>query len=602
MTKSEFTNYSSSIPNKPGVYQYYNHEGVVIYVGKAKNLVKRISSYFVKQTSNLKTQRLVSEIVSIKFSIVDTEQDAFLLENSLIKQYQPKYNMMLKDDKSYPYLVIKKEPFPRIFIRRKKLEDGSEYIGPFSSVGQLRSVFEFIKQTLPFRTCNLNLTAKNINAGKFKPCMEYHLGNCKAPCVGWQSEQEYNWNIEQARKIFKGKMSDLISHYKDEIKNHVKKLEFEKAEIIKKKLDYIKDYQSKSIVVNTRLGDIDVCSILSNEEAAFINYLVVSGGSIIHTHTITIEKKLEESDEEILCYALDFFRNKYHSESKEIVSSIPIQYQEHTQITVPKVGDKKKLLQLSLQNTQYALLDFKRKKTLLLEEANEEYQVQILKQLQKDLKLPLLPVHIECFDNSNLQGSSPVAAMVCFKNGKKSPKDYRHFHIKTVEGINDFESMKEIVFRRYKRLIEEDKPLPQLVIIDGGKGQLSFAMQSIHALELQGKMTVVSLAKNIEEVFFPGDSESIRLPFQSQSLNFLKQIRDETHRFAITFHRRTRSKNNLSRKQIQIQGVSEKTIQILLQHFKSFKKMKEMGVQEIEKVISKAHANRVVNALSDMDF
>lgn len=590
MTKSEFLLIASSIPTNPGIYKYFNKEGVIIYVGKAKNLKKRVNSYFSKNTDNYKTHKLVLEIDRLEFSIVNSEQDALLLENSLIKQYQPKYNMMLKDDKSYPHLVIKNERFPRIFLTRRKIKDGSEYLGPYTSVDQVRGILDLIKQTLPFRNCNLALSKENIEKGKFKPCLEYHLGNCKAPCVGLQSETDYAWQVQQVREIFKGKWGEITRYYKAEMNAYASSMQFEKAEIIKKKLEFISNYQSKSVVVSTKLDNTDICSLISIEEAAFINYMVIVQGSIIHTHTITIEKKLAEADEEILQFALIQLREKFKSHSDEIVIPFAIEFDPQITLTIPKSGDKKKLLELSFQNAQHALHDFKRKKALLLQENSEGQNVELLQQLQTDLRLTSLPIHIECFDNSNFQGSFPVAAMVCFKNALASKKDYRHFHIKTVEGINDFASMQEVVFRRYKRLLDEKKPIPQLIIIDGGKGQLSAAMQSIKALDLVGKTTVIGLAKNVEEIFYPNDSESLKLNFQSTSLNLLKRVRDEVHRFGITFHRNTRSKGVIKNELQTIQGIGEKTAELLLKTFKSVAKIKSAGSEEIERVVGKSKA------------
>jgi excinuclease ABC subunit C len=596
VTKDDFLQQIDSIPSNPGIYKYFDTSDKIIYVGKAKHLRKRVTSYFVKEVDNFKTRRLVSEIVRMEFTIVDSEQDALLLENSLIKQYQPKYNMALKDDKSYPHIVIKNEPFPRIFLtRRNKLRDGSEYLGPFTSVDQVRAILELIKQTLPFRTCSLNLTKENIENKKFKACLEYHIGNCKAPCIGLQSQEDYDWHVNQVREVFKGKLGEITKHYKHEMQEHASQMQFEKAEIIKKRLEFIRNYQSKSIVVSSKNDNLDVCSIVSNEVVAFVNFMVIVQGSIIHTHTQRVEKKLDESDIEILAFALPLLREKFKSASKEVLLPFEIELNENLIQVIPKVGDKKKLIELSFQNANYALKEFQRKKALLLEDKTEEQNQQLLQQLQKDLKLNELPSHIECFDNSNFQGSYPVAAMVCFKNALPDKKEYRHFHIKTVEGINDFASMKEIVYRRYKRVLEEQKPLPQLIIIDGGKGQLSSAMESIRALGLQGKTTVVGLAKNIEELFFPGDSESLKLPFQSDTLNLVKRIRDEVHRFGITFHRKTRSKGIVKNELTSIEGIGEKTSEELLKKFRSVTKVKAASQEELELVIGKSKAQVLKN-------
>lgn len=595
MTKEEFSPLLLSLPNSPGIYKYYDNSDTIIYVGKAKNIRKRVSSYFNKNNDYYKTVRLVSEICRIEISITDSEQDAFLLENSLIKQYQPKYNIVLKDDKTYPYIVIKKENFPRIFLTRRHIRDGSEYFGPYTSVDQVRSLMAFIKQTLPMRTCGLNLSDKNIQQGKFKQCLEYHIGNCKAPCVGFQSKEDYNWQVEQIREILKGKLGEITRHYKKEMNDLAEALEFEKAELVKKKLEYIKNYQSKSIIVNTKMGDVDVCNIISDEAFAYVNFMMIVQGSIIHTHTIKVEKKLDETDEEILPIVLQQLRDRYKSHSKEIIVPFEISFSNDIQLTIPRLGDKKKLLELSLSNASYLMQDQKRKNTLLLHQKTIDDHKLILRNLRDELKLKVTPLHIECFDNSNFQGSFPVAAMVCFKDGQPSKKDYRHYHIKTVEGINDFASMKEVVYRRYKRVLDEGLPIPQLIIIDGGKGQLSSAMESIRQLGLIGKTTVVGLAKNIEEIFYPGDSESLKLPYQSESLNLIKFIRDEVHRFGITFHRNTRSKGVIKNELESINGIAELTARELLKHFKSVANVKKASLEEIASIVGKSKAKKIAD-------
>ncbi len=600
MTKDEFQLIAAAVPIKPGIYKYYNADDKIIYVGKAKHLRKRVSSYFSKVSDSYKTQKLVSEIVRMEFTIVDSEQDALLLENSLIKQYQPKYNLMLKDDRSYPHVVIKNETFPRIFLTRKMIKDGSEYLGPYPSVEQVRLLLDFVKQTIPLRNCTLNLSKKNIEQGKFKACLEYHIGNCKAPCVGLQSKEDYDWHVQQVREIFKGKLGEITKHLKQEMMEYASNLQFEKAAIVKKKLEYISQYQSKSIIVNRKIDNVDIATILSNEDMAYVNFMMVVQGSIIQTHTVAIEKKLDESDEEILPIALYQLRQKFKSSSREIIVPIPFEFDPQITLTIPRLGDKKKLLELSLQNANYFIQEQKRKKTLLLSEENAESNNRILHELQQGLQLPEIPIHIECFDNSNFQGSYPVAAMVCFKNGLADKKEYRHFHIKTVEGINDFASMKEIVYRRYKRVLDEKKPLPQLIIIDGGKGQLSSAMDSINDLQLNGKVTVVGLAKNVEEIFFPGDSESIKLNFQSDALNLVKRIRDEVHRFGITFHRQTRSSGIIKNELENIEGIGEKTATELLKHFKSVKRLKASTEAEIAAVVGVARARIIAEGLKNL--
>ena len=590
MTKEEFSIVQPSLPNKPGIYKYFDATDKIIYVGKAKNLRKRVVSYFNKISDYYKTKKLVSEIKRIEFTIVDSEQDALLLENSLIKQYQPKYNLVLKDDRSYPHIVIKNESFPRIFIIRKMIKDGSQYLGPYTNVAQVYSLLNLIKQTIPLRTCSLNLNPKNIEKGKFKECLEYHLGNCKAPCVAFQSKEEYDEQVQQVKDILKGKLGDIIKNYKKEMMEKASNLEFEKAEIIKKKIEYLQTYQSKSIIVNTKIDNVDICSVVSNEKYAAVNFMIIVQGTIIHTHSVTITKTLQESDEEILVPILYQLREKYKSTSKEIIVPFTISTEDELMVTVPKSGDKKKLLELSLQNAEYMMQEHKRKLTLNLSENTDQQNHALLEQLKIDLHLTEIPDHIECFDNSNFQGSYPVAAMVCFKDGVPFKKEYRHFHIKTVDGINDFASMKEIVYRRYKRVLDEGKPLPKLIIIDGGKGQLSSALESINELGLLGKTTVVGLAKNIEEIFYPGDSESLKLPYQSDTLNLIKRIRDEVHRFGITFHRSTRSKGIIKNELEKINGIGEKTASDLLKHFRSVLKVKNATEKELEEIVGLSKA------------
>ncbi len=594
MTKEEFSHILPSIPVKPGIYKYYNADDVIIYVGKAKHLRKRVSSYFNKHIDYFKTRVLVSEIVRMEFTIVDSEQDALLLENSLIKQYQPKYNLALKDDRSYPYIVIKNEEYPRIFLTRRVIKDGSEYLGPYTNVDHVRSILELMRQTIPIRSCKLPLTEKSIAKGKYKECLEYHIGNCKAPCVGFQTRDEYMWHVNQVKEVLKGKMGEITKYYKKEMNELAANLEFEKAEIAKKKIEYISNYTSSSIIVNTKIDNVDVCSIVSNEDYAYVNYMIIVQGSITQTHSVRIEKKLDESDEEIITHALLQLRERFRSTSKEIVTQFPIEFSNEIIITVPKMGDKKKLLELSLQNANYFIQEQRRKNALLLEEPSDQDRLHLLKQLQHDMHLKELPLHIECFDNSNFQGAYPVSAMVCFKEALPYKKEYRHFHIKTVEGINDFASMKETVYRRYKRVLEEGKSIPQLIIIDGGKGQLSSAMESIRDLDLAGKTTVVGLAKNIEEIFYPGDKDSLKLPFNSPSLNLVKRIRDEVHRFGITFHRKTRSSGTIKNELENIEGVGEKTAQLLLQTFRSVNKIRQASIEDIAKVVGNAKATLVL--------
>lgn len=594
MTSAAFQEIVHTIPVYPGIYKYFNSNNELLYVGKAKNLKKRVSSYFNKNLANYKTHELVQRIDHIEFTIVDSEQDAFLLENSLIKQFQPKYNIDLKDDKSYPFLVIKKEHFPRIFLTRSKIPDGSEYLGPYTSVGKVRELLNFIRQNIPIRTCKLNLTPGNIEKKKFKVCLEYHLGNCKGPCEGLQTEEDYRMGLQQIKNLLKGNLSPVINQFKDEMKTLAGNMQFEKAELFRKKIEHLQQYKAKSTIVNDRLGTLDVFSILQEGNIAYVNYLMVENGTIVQTQTITLEKKLEETEEEILAFAVAQMRDTFNSTSTEIIVPVNIEFpQQGIEITVPRGGDKKKLLELSQKNVNYFQEELKKRKMLKLEGKTEGEKKELLQQLQADLKLSALPVHIECFDNSNFQGSFPVSAMVCFKMGVPSKKDYRHFNVKTVEGINDFATMKEAVYRRYKRLSAENEPLPQLVVIDGGKGQLGAALEAIDELGLNGKMTLIGLAKNEEEVFFSGDQESLKLAWDSDSLKLLRKIRDEVHRFGITFHRKKRSQGTFKNELEDIEGIGKSTADTLLKTFKSVKNIKEKQPEDLAAIIGKAKAELV---------
>jgi len=594
MTQEEFTTISNTIPIEPGIYKYYDAAGDLLYVGKAKNLRKRVSSYFSNTYTNYKTHELVIRISKIEFTIVNSEQDAFLLENSLIKNFQPLFNINLKDDKTYPYIVIKKEAFPRVFFTRKKINDGSQYLGPFTSVGKVSELLEFIKQNIPLRTCKLALTPTNIEKKKFKVCLEYHLGNCKGPCEGIQTLEDYNEGVDSIKNLLKGNLTPVIQHFKLAMSNHIQELEFEKAEIIKKKLDHLQNYKAKSTIVNERIGTVDVFSILEEGDIAYVNYLAVNNGSIVLTKTITLKKKLDEPAAEVLSFAIAQLRETFNSEAKEIILPFSVEYPENdiTQ-SIPQAGDKKKLLELSEKNVNYFKEELKKNKMLLLEDKTSEQIMEVLKQLQNDLQLSSIPTHIECFDNSNFQGSFPVSAMVCFKNGLPSKNEYRRFNVKTVIGINDFATMSEVVFRRYKRLEEEQEAFPQLVIIDGGKGQLSAAMDSIKKLKLEGKTTLVGLAKNEEEIFFYGDQQSIKLPWGSESLKLIRRIRDEVHRYGITYHRNLRSKGSLTNELDQIEGVGKATIELLLKKFKSVKKIKAASTEEITAVVGISKASLI---------
>lgn len=592
MSAFEYRKALADIPHKPGVYQYWDAEGTLIYIGKAKDLKNRVGSYFNKDTQmNGKTRVLVSRIRKITFTIVDTEIDAWLLENSLIKKHQPRYNIMLKDDKTYPWIIIKKEPFPRVFWTRKMVKDGSVYFGPYASVGMMHTILDLIKETYPLRTCNLPLTPANISEGKFKVCLEYQIGNCKGPCQAYQSEADYEANLEEIKDILNGKIGNVIRNVKQVIKTAVEQLNFEYAHQYQRKLQVLEKYQSKSTVVNSDITNIDVVSIASDERHAFVNYLKVMNGSIIQTQTIEIKKRLDETDEELLTIAITEFRTKFHSTSKEIIVPFDILLLDNNlKFTVPKLGEKKKLLELSQKN----VLFFKKEKLNQYEKLNPDLRTdRILTQMQKDLRLTQLPRHIECFDNSNFQGKYPVSAIVVFKNAKPSKKDYRHFNVKTVEGPNDFATMEEAVYRRYKRMLEEENTLPQLIIIDGGKGQLSSAMSSLRKLGIDTRVTVIGIAKRLEELYYPGDSFPLYLDKKSETLKVIQQLRDEAHRFGITFHRKKRDQGTLKTELEQIPGIGKTTSDKLLRHFKSVKKIKEAKETELSAVLSKPQIQKL---------
>ncbi len=577
-----------SLPDKPGVYQYFDKDQKIIYVGKAKNLKKRVSSYFTKQTDYGKLAILVRRIADIKFVVVDTEFDALLLENNLIKKYQPRYNVMLKDDKSYPWICIKNERFPRVFSTRHVLKDGSDYFGPFASVHMMNTVLDLIKQLYPLRNCKHNLSKKNIDQGKFKICLEYHIGNCLGPCAGHQTEEEYNKTITELKHIIKGNISTVANELKKLMMEYANKLEFEKAQIVKEKYELLNRYQSKSTIVNPKIHNVDVFSIITDEEFAYVNILKVVSGAIIQAHTIELKKKLEESDEDLLMMAIAELRQRFHSESKEIILPFKCELKiPDTKITVPERGDKKHLLDLSLRNTKFYLLEKQKQKELV---DPERHSKRILNQLMKDLRLKEYPERIECFDNSNFQGDYPVAAMVHFKNAKPLKKEYRHFNIKTVEGPDDFASMEEIVYRRYKRLKDEGKNLPQLIVVDGGKGQLNAAIKSLKKLDLFGKIAIVGIAKKLEEIYFPGDSIPLYIDKKSESLKLIQQMRDEAHRFGITHHRSKRDKGTIKSVLTEVEGIGYNTAQKLLWKFKSVKKIEKANLDELIEIVGKAKA------------
>ena len=582
----------TTIPNKPGVYQYYDKEGKLLYVGKAKNLKKRVSSYFNKQHEIGKTRVLVKKIVSIKHIVVETETDALLLENNLIKKYQPRYNIMLKDDKTYPWICIKKERFPRVFSTRKMIKDGSEYFGPYTNVKTVYTLLELINGLFTLRNCNYDLADKNIKSGKYKVCLEYHLDNCLGTCEGKQTEENYNKNIAAIRNILKGNFKDSLAAFKKQMDDFADNLYFEDAQRIKEKMATLMNYQSKSMIVNSKINNVDVFSIVTDEAYGYVNYLQLSYGSIIRSHTLEIKKKLEETDEQILQISVIELRQRFQSLCKEIYVPFKINVGENLKIYIPKLGDKKRILDLSLRNAKYYRME--RFKQTKITDPNR-HENRIMSQMKKDLRLSEEPRHIECFDNSNIQGTNPVAACVVFKNGKPSKKEYRKFNIKTVKGPDDFASMEEVVYRRYKRLLEEKQSLPQLIIIDGGKGQLSSSLKSLDKLQLRGKIAIIGIAKRLEELFYPEDPIPLYLDKKSETLKIIQQLRNEAHRFGITFHRDKRSKEALNTTLLTIEGIGEKTIIQLLKNFKSLKRLQTASFDDISMIVGPSKAQKIID-------
>ena len=568
-----------NIPQSAGVYQYFDKNGKLLYVGKAKNLKKRISSYFNKKHECGKTLVLVRKIYTIQTIVVASETDALLLENSLIKKNQPQYNVLLKDDKTYPWICIKNEAYPRIFSTRKLLKDGSDYFGPYTSMRLVKTLLEFTKQLYPLRTCNYALTEENIQKEKFKVCLEYHIGNCKAPCVNLQSEEDYQTGIQHIKKILNGDIHSVIKHLHNLMQNFSRDMAFEQAQIIKEKIALLENYQAKSTIVNPKINDVDVFSIVSDEQYAYVNFFKVASGAIIQSYTLEMKKKLAENDEELLIIAMTELRQRFQSTSKECYTSIPISsILQNLKISVPKIGDKRKLVELSYRNAKHLQMERLRK---IENVKNREHNKRLMEQMQSDLYLKAKPLHIECFDNSNIQGSNPVAACVVFKNGRPSKKEYRHFNIKTVLGSDDFASMEEVVFRRYSRLIKEGKDLPQLIIIDGGKGQLSSAVKSLERLGLMGEIAIIGVAKKLEEIFFPNDSVPLYLDKRSETLKVIQQARNEAHRFGIKHHRNQRSKDVLQTSLDNIPGIGPKTIKKLISHFGSVKRVMEADEKDL---------------------
>ena len=581
-----------TLPNAPGVYQYYDKDGTIIYVGKAKNLKKRVSSYFTKTHDNGKTRVLVKKIANIKHIVVETETDALLLENNLIKKYKPRYNVLLKDDKTYPWLCIKNEYFPRIFPTRRYIKDGSEYFGPYTSMKTIHTLLDLIKSLYTLRTCETHITPEKLASGKTKLCLGYHIHVCNGACGGLVNEEDYKKTLDAVRKIIKGNFKDSLSQFKQQMKQFAEAMQFEEAQKIKEKIEVLENYQAKSTIVNPKISNVDVFSIVSDESYGYINFLQLSFGSIIRSHTLEIKKKLNETDEQLLELAITEIRQRFHSNSKEIFVPFKINAGEGLKVTVPQLGDKKHILDLSTRNAKYYRME--RFKQIKITDPDRHVN-RIMAQMKADLRLSEEPKHIECFDNSNIQGTHPVAACVVFKNGKPSKKDYRHFNIKTVEGPDDFASMEEVVYRRYKRLLDEDQDLPQLIIIDGGKGQLSSALKSLDALNLRGKIAIIGIAKRLEELFYPNDPIPLYLDKKSETLKIIQQLRNEAHRFGIEHHRNKRSKTALNTELETIPGIGEKTIVELLKHFKSVKRVAHAKLDELEAVVGVSRAEKIYN-------
>jgi len=579
-----------SLPHQPGVYQYFDKDGKILYVGKAIDINKRVASYFNKNQENGKTRVLVKKIATIEHIVVETETDALLLENSLIKKLQPRYNIMLKDDKTYPWICIKKERFPRIFLTRNVIKDGSEYFGPYTSVRTAKALLELIKEVYSLRTCNYHLSEKNVTEKKYKVCLDFHIGNCKGPCEGLQDLTSYQNQITEIRNIIKGNFKSALQEFERLMQDFALKMEYEEAQKIKEKLDLLSNYQAKSTVVSPTISNVDVFTIFSDESYAYVNFFKIMNGAIIQSHTSEIKKKLDETDREILELSIVELRQRYQSQSKEIYVPFKLTVGDSVKVYIPKIGDKKHIMDLSLRNAKYFRQErFKQEKIV----DPERHSKRIMAQMQKDLRLPKPPKLIECFDNSNIQGSNPVAACVVFRNGKPSKKEYRKFNIKTVVGPDDYASMEEVVFRRYKRLVDEGSDLPQLIVIDGGKGQLSSAVKSLDVLGLRKKIAIIGIAKRLEEIYYPEDPIPLYLDKTSETLKIIQQLRNEAHRFGITFHRQKRSKSAIQTELEQIDGIGKQTVQILLKHFKSSKRVGEASLSALTKAIGKSRAEKV---------
>lgn len=595
LTEADYQQVMPTWPEDPGIYKYVDATGTILYVGKAKNLKKRLMSYFGnRKDMRQKTKALVRNAHHIEYTMVETEQDALLLESTLIKRYQPRYNVQLKDGKSYPYICIKNERFPRVFITRKVVRDGSDYFGPYASKNRVYTILDLIKNLFPLRNCTYNLSEENINNGKFKVCLEYHIKNCKGPCANLESEMAYNRKISEIKNLLKGNFASVKALLREEMQEFAENLDFEKAQEHKIKLDALEDYQGKSTVVNPKIRDVDVFSIETDEKQAFVNYLKVINGAIINTYTLEMTQNLDDEKVDLLEFAMLTLREKFHSIAPEILVPFEVNFPDvNVEVIVPKIGDKRKLVDLSLKNVTYFKLQ--KQKQELAKMGKQQSTERILLTMKKDLQMSELPRHIECFDNSNIQGSNPVSSCVVFRDAKPSKKEYRHFHVKTVVGPNDFASMEEVVFRRYKRMIAEGKSLPNLIVIDGGKGQLSSAVKSLKALGILEQVTVIGIAKKLEELFFPNDNVPLYLNKRSESLKIIQQARDEAHRFAITFHRQLRSIDMIQTELTKIEGIGEKTADKLLTHFGSVEKVKTALYSELQEVVGKSAATKVLN-------
>ncbi|MFT5833109.1 MAG: excinuclease ABC subunit C [Cognaticolwellia sp.] len=595
MTDTDYQQVMPTWPQDPGIYKFVNPEGTILYVGKAKNLKKRLMSYFGnRKDRRQKTKALVRNAHHVEYTIVETEQDALLLESTLIKRYQPRYNVQLKDGKSYPYICIKNERFPRVFITRKIVRDGSDYFGPYASKNRVYTILDLIKNLFPLRNCTFNLSEDNINNGKFKVCLEYHIKNCKGACARHESEMAYNRKISEIKNLLKGNFASVRALLKEEMQEFAADLEFEKAQEHKIKLDALEDYQGKSTVVNPKIQDVDVFSIETDEKLAYVNYLKVVNGAIINTYTLEMSPNLNDQKVDLLTFAMQTLREKFHSIAPEILVPFEVKFpDENVEVVVPKIGDKRKLVDLSLKNVTYFKLQ--KQKQELAKMGKQQSSERILITMKKDLQMSELPRHIECFDNSNIQGSHPVSSCVVFRDAKPSKKEYRHFHVKTVVGPNDFASMEEVVFRRYKRMLAEGKSLPNLIVIDGGKGQLSSAVKSLKALGILEQVTIIGIAKKLEELFYPNDNVPLFLNKRSESLKVIQQARDEAHRFAIIFHRQLRSIDMIQTELTKIDGIGEKTADKLLTHFGSVEKVKTALYSELQEVVGKSSATKVLN-------